>query len=239
MGRGRCSGKRAFGADAHGEFLVVGAVGGAATIAAQFLAPIAGRPIPWDEYDGRPVDVVVIDGGLARAFTDFAAAQDQGAMTEPDAPLPKRWALMVASALESAKDPRTLSHWARIVGAAVPTLRVWCNRAGLSARTSLLLARVLRAAHLSATRNLPPAQTLEIIDPRTWQRVQTNAGAVEGQFPKDVFECLERQRYVDNARLLGELRGVLSDRLARREKQLIAPLGLQERSCLERSPSPS
>ena len=57
----------------------------------------------------------------------------------------RRWANIVTQVVPLNADPRTLREWSRAVAVSVGALRNWCRTAGLSARRSLMFARILRA----------------------------------------------------------------------------------------------
>jgi hypothetical protein len=87
-----------------------------------------------------------------------------------------RWADAVMRVVSGPNDPRNLSQWGRIAGAARGTLRGWCRAAHVGARASLDFARVLRAIVLSQGGRLDWHNLLDVVDGRTLDRLLTRGG---------------------------------------------------------------
>jgi hypothetical protein len=62
------------------------------------------------------------------------------------------WAELILRVLDAEFDPRTVDEWAHLVAAAPNTLRHRCAMVGLPTKSSLDLARLLRAVHLTSMR---------------------------------------------------------------------------------------
>ena len=117
-----------------------------------------------------------------------------------------RWARALVPLMISEKDPRTITGWSRIVFASPGALRNWCRTAGISARRSLVLARLLRVAHLSQAGRHRPEDLLDIVDRRTLVGLLKCAGLnPDAPFPKDAVEFLQRQTIVRDPDRLHEI----------------------------------
>lgn len=122
-----------------------------------------------------------------------------------------RWARALAPVITSAKDPRTVSGWSRLVFVSPGALRNWCRTAGVSARRSLVFGRLLRAAFLSQEGRHRPEDLLDVVDRRTFLGLLKFAGLdPEQPFPKSPEEFLQQQMIVRDADRLQEIRRALS-----------------------------
>jgi hypothetical protein len=125
----------------------------------------------------------------------------------------ERWARAMVTVLVAADDPKTLTTWGRLVGASGNTLVTWCHAAQVSPRRSLELARLCRALLLTGGIVRDLQAVLDIIEPRSVQRLLTRAGLVSrrdvagragmDRVPLDRF--LEQQQLVRNAEALRAL----------------------------------
>lgn len=108
----------------------------------------------------------------------------------------RRWAELVFRSVASPSDPRTLLQWGRAVGVSRGALRNWCYTAGISARRSLLFARVLRAIIRHEQTHAAFEQLLDVVDRRTLTKLAMLSGSREGVFPSTVATFLAQQRLV-------------------------------------------
>jgi CheY-like chemotaxis protein len=123
-----------------------------------------------------------------------------------------RWAKALAPVITSAKDPRTVSGWSRLVFVSPGALRNWCRTAGVSARRSLVFARLLRVAFLSQGERHRPEDLLDVVDRRTFVGLLKFAGLdPERPFPTSPEEFLQQQMLVRDADRLHEIRRALSE----------------------------
>jgi CheY-like chemotaxis protein len=123
-----------------------------------------------------------------------------------------RWARALAPVITSAKDPRTVSGWSRLVFVSPGALRNWCRTAGVSARRSLVFARLLRVAFLSQGGRHRPEDLLDVVDRRTFVGLLKFAGLdPERPFPTSAEEFLRQQTLVRDPDRLFEIRRALSE----------------------------
>jgi CheY-like chemotaxis protein len=123
-----------------------------------------------------------------------------------------RWARALAPVITSAKDPRTVSGWSRLVFVSPGALRNWCRTAGVSARRSLVFARLLRVAFLSQGGRHRPEDLLDVVDRRTFVGLLKFAGLdPERPFPNSPEEFLQQQMLVRDADRLQEIRRALAE----------------------------
>jgi hypothetical protein len=111
----------------------------------------------------------------------------------------ERWAQLVWAARNMDHDPRTLAIWADVVGMSVPTLRTRCYMAGVSPRSSLALARLVRAVACVAAEGGDLADMLDVREPRTARRLLAKCGLATGAFknaPLTIGACLDVQALV-------------------------------------------
>jgi DNA-binding response OmpR family regulator len=105
----------------------------------------------------------------------------------------KRWADLVVRPVSSESDLRTLHEWGHFLGVSRGTLRNWCRTARISARRSLLFARLLRAV---ARRDASTGQLedlLNVVDGRTISKLLTLAGSTGRDLPSSVPVFLKSQ----------------------------------------------
>ena len=133
----------------------------------------------------------------------------------------KRWIGVVLPVIDSPTDLRTITEWASWVGISAGALRTWCRMAGLPAKRSLSLARMLRVVmHLGEGERAE--NLLDIVDTRTLRKF-LRLGHPEGsrcRVPLRCDELLDRQRWITDPLALRELSAALRARDA----------GLKERS---------
>jgi hypothetical protein len=115
-----------------------------------------------------------------------------------------RWATAVASILDLARDPKTITAWARAQRVAPATLRTWCQTAGLPAKASLDLGRIIRAVHIAKRTSGAIAQHLDVSHPRTLNRLLTAAGLTSSQ-PVSLTTVLAVQAFVNDPAAIHEL----------------------------------
>ena len=129
--------------------------------------------------------------------------------TECEAHSRKRWAELVVALIAAPRDPRTLSEWGRLVGISTGGLRNWCRTARLSARRSLLFARVLRAIARYRRAPMPVEDLLDIVDRRTLSKLLLASGGTAERLPQTLDEFLTRQHLVDDPAAVREVRAKL------------------------------
>lgn len=123
-----------------------------------------------------------------------------------------RWARALAPVITSAKDPRTVGGWSRLAFVSPGALRNWCRTAGVSARKSLVFARLLRVAFLSQEGRHRPEDLLDVVDRRTFVGLLKFAGIdPERPFPKSPEEFLQQQMLVRDPDRLFEIRRALDE----------------------------
>jgi ActR/RegA family two-component response regulator len=125
---------------------------------------------------------------------------------EPQLHSVARWARLVMAVLDSPSDPRTLTEWGRVAAVSTGGLRNWCRTASLSARASLLFARVLRAVWLSRAGTNRAEDLLDIIDRRTLVKMLDAAGGGDARLPGTVDDFLEQQEFIRDPRALESVR---------------------------------
>jgi hypothetical protein len=111
-------------------------------------------------------------------------------------PAADRWADLVWAATSVQRDPRTLADWAKAVGLSVPTLRTRCYLAGVSPRSSLALARLVRAVHLTSVEGGHPSDVLDTRDPRTLRKLLLKARLEDDGHAQSISAFLEQQELV-------------------------------------------
>lgn len=122
------------------------------------------------------------------------------------------WAAAVARVIDAPHDPRTVAEWAGILPVAPDTLRGWCRAAGVSAKRSLDLARLLRAVQHARRRGGTPRQFLRVAEERTLRRLLRVGGlAIRDPVPT-LGELLSRQALVTELVSIEELRATLNER---------------------------
>jgi hypothetical protein len=123
-----------------------------------------------------------------------------------------RWARALAPVITSAKDPRTVGGWSRLAFVSPGALRNWCRTAGVSARKSLVFARLLRVAFLSQGGRHRPEDLLDVVDRRTFVGLLKFAGLdPDRPFPKSPEEFLQEQMLVRDPDRLFEIRRALAE----------------------------
>lgn len=120
-----------------------------------------------------------------------------------------RWAKLVADALSSPRDLKTLKEWGRYVGVSTGGLRNWCRAARLSARQSLLFMRLLRVVVRPRQHHYCAEDMLDIVDRRTFAKVVAAGGGLDGKLPSTVDELLSRQRCITSPTAIARVRELL------------------------------
>jgi len=184
------------------------------------VAPSGQRAL--DVLEHRHVNLVVSEtfirdlrAALQTAPHDAATTRTES-RTEPEieeAHAAARWARALAPVIASAKDPRTVSGWSRLVFVSPGALRNWCRTAGVSARRSLVFARLLRVAFLSqGGRHHRPEDLLDVVDRRTFLGLLKFAGLdPERPFPENPEAFLQQQKLVQDPDRLFEIRRALAE----------------------------
>lgn len=104
-----------------------------------------------------------------------------------------RWVHLIVKAVDAEADPETLADWARLTNMSVGTLREACRAAGVRAKRSLDLARVLRAIVKLQGHPWVPEAVLNCHDPRTLRALLSRTGSTNGSCPLTPNEFLVRQ----------------------------------------------
>jgi CheY-like chemotaxis protein len=144
----------------------------------------------------------------ARTAPSASASADLACLTEAHAAA--RWARALAPITRSAKDPRTITNWSQLVSASPGALRNWCRTAGVSARRSLVFARLLRVATLSQGGRHRPQDLLDVVDRRTLVGLMKYAGLDPARpFPAGPDEFLQQQALVRDPTQLHEIKRAL------------------------------
>jgi CheY-like chemotaxis protein len=175
-----------------------------------------------DMLEHRHVDLVVSEFFLRDRLLPGIRAALQKAPHDPppqahtpeieEAHAAARWARALAPVITSAKDPRTVSGWSQLVFVSPGALRSWCRMAGVSARRSLVFARLLRVAFLSQGARHRPEDLLDVVDRRTFVGLLKFAGLdPERPFPETPEEFLQQQMLVRDPDRLLEIRRALSE----------------------------
>jgi hypothetical protein len=120
-----------------------------------------------------------------------------------------RWAEPIVRVIGTQSDPRTLSEWGRCVGVSSGALSNWCRTARLPAHRSLRFARVLRAVVRQQVSGSRPEDLLNIVDRRTLAKLLLASGGQLMQLPPTVEDFLSRQRLIDSAEAVEQVRGAL------------------------------
>jgi len=141
---------------------------------------------------------------VERGLTHAAAKRTR--RFEPHAHAAARWADAVVALTESHTDVRTIGQWARAVGASASTVRAWCQRANVSPRRSLVLARLLRAVHHSEGRPWQPAQRLHVTDSRTLAGMLAAGGLSTSADRVTIAQLLDGQTLIEDPETLVEFR---------------------------------
>jgi hypothetical protein len=133
-----------------------------------------------------------------------------------------RVAGIVVKAIESRHDPRTINDWARIVGASPGALRSWCRAAKVSSKHSLDLARLLRAVVWSRDTGSAPEQLLDVVDPRTLQKLLQLGEqlSTRARLPMTVEELLRGQRWIQSPEIIDAIRRAIRIRAERPSRRV-------------------
>ena len=147
---------------------------------------------------------------LERVELGLHGANPHASRVRADPDAATRWAGAVVGLLRARADVRTTGQWARAMHVSGSTLRVWCRHAGMSARESLLIARLLRAVFHSQSTAWRAATHLRVTDGRTLERM-LRAGGLPPEAPRvTVSELLARQSIVRDPDLVTALRAALT-----------------------------
>lgn len=116
----------------------------------------------------------------------------------------RRWGMAVAAMLDAPTDPKTIAGWSALLSVSPDTLRGWCRTADLRPKTSLDLARVLRAVHQAAQQQTVPERFLDAADVRTLGRLLKRANLARTA-SITVRDVVARQRFITNQAALTTL----------------------------------
>jgi hypothetical protein len=147
---------------------------------------------------------------LQVAVTLLAALRAPRPLPAPEAHSLQRWAGPVVRLIRAHRDPKTLSAWGRSIGVSPGALRNWCGTARLSARRSLLFARVLRAIVRPRDARSAPEAMLDILDRRTLTKVIALSGGRANRLPTSADEFFAGQRLVEGVAAMSYVRAELA-----------------------------
>jgi len=120
----------------------------------------------------------------------------------------RRWAQVIVGVIDSPSDTRTLEEWGRTVGVSPGGLRNWCRTARMSAKRSLLFARVLRAIVRSRAQQVAAEDVLNIVDRRTLLKLFRASGGNDS-LPQDLEAFFARQQFIEDGHAINEVRVLL------------------------------
>ena len=126
----------------------------------------------------------------------------------------ERWVSVVVPVLDSPRDLNTIALWASWVAVSPGAIRNWCRTAGLPAKRSLSLARILRVVVRDPTGAESAENMLDIVDLRSLSTFMKlgSPTARPHQLPLGVDEVLSLQRWVTDPMALRELKAALNGR---------------------------
>jgi DNA-binding NarL/FixJ family response regulator len=155
-----------------------------------------------------------LTASLLTTLVNTAAAYERVDASAPPLVLHSiaRWAEVVVRTIECQHDPRTLAEWGRAIGVSTGALRNWCRTARISARQSLLFARMLRAVVKQARNAVALEDLLNVVDRRTIAKMLAAAGSSPSGLPQDVNEFLARQRFISGATAISSISVALQAR---------------------------
>ena len=119
-----------------------------------------------------------------------------------------RWARAVAGILECPFDPKTIAMWGKAIGVSEGTLRDWCKVAHCRPKSSLDLARLLRAIVQSEEHGWDPFNLLDVANERTMKNLLQRGGLTDLMsinLPLTPRGFLLKQRFVTNSLALKAL----------------------------------
>jgi hypothetical protein len=151
-------------------------------------------------------------------------------------PAAERWATAVVAAVHCERDPRTLALWARDTAVSRGALRTWCHAARVAPGVSLDFSRLLRAICRTPHPLNDPLLLLDVVDPRTLNRLLASAGLTPEELrattrcPTRFLRC---QRLVSDPLLLVAVERALVNRIEVSSDSA----GLSEARCRQRRPA--
>jgi hypothetical protein len=119
-----------------------------------------------------------------------------------------RWAKAVAGMLDSPFDPKTVAMWGKAIGVSEGALRDWCRVAHCRPKSSLDLARLLRAIVQSQEYGWDPFNLLDVANERTMKNLLQRgglSGLLTADRPLTPRGFLFEQHFVTNALALEAL----------------------------------
>ena len=112
-----------------------------------------------------------------------------------------RWARAVVGILDCPFDPRTIAMWGKAIGVSEGALRDWCKVAHCRPKSSLDLARLLRAIVQSQEHGWDPFNLLDVANERTMRNLLERGGLpdlLSTNLPFTPRGFLLKQRFVTN-----------------------------------------
>ena len=129
----------------------------------------------------------------------------------------RRWADAVTAILDCPFDPNTVAKWAKVIGVGEGTLRDWCRVARCRPKSSLDLARLLRAVVQSREHGWDPFNLLDVASERTMNNLLQRGGLADTfatSLPLTPDRFLRAQRFVTDSVALKTLTASFARRLA-------------------------
>lgn len=135
-----------------------------------------------------------------------------------------RWAKAVAGMLDSPFDPKTVAMWGKAIGVSEGALRDWCRVAHCRPKSSLDLARLLRAIVQSQKYGWDPFNLLDVANERTMKNLLQRGGLsdlLSADHPLTARGFLFEQHFVTNAIAIESLAESV-ERLSREQSSGVA-----------------
>jgi hypothetical protein len=104
------------------------------------------------------------------------------------------WMEIVIPLLTADRDPKTVAVSARLAGRSVTAFKERCRKVGVTAKTTVDHARILRACLLSAASGDAAEDLLDIADSRTLRRILQSVAATAGAAAQPGVESLRTRR---------------------------------------------
>jgi hypothetical protein len=124
----------------------------------------------------------------------------------------ERWAQAVVGILDSPFDPKTVAMWGTALGVSEGSLRDWCRAAHCLPKSSLDLARLLRAIVQAPHYGWDPFNLLDIAHERTLRDLLRRGDLAEfpsAEAPLTPQQFLTVQRYITDPVMVAVLAAAL------------------------------
>jgi ActR/RegA family two-component response regulator len=152
----------------------------------------------------KPIDV----DALVTAISEVTMQIKPGLLNPQECSRPaiRRWVDLVLRGLSTSDDPRTLEEWASVAHVSRSTLENRCHAAGLLAKPTLDLLRLIRVVQASVTAGCPPEALLDA-DTRTITRLTS---LVHPWPPRNAITLLDTQRILRDRDAMLALKATLA-----------------------------